>query len=720
MKQVLQNLADGSVCSADVPAPRPGAGDVLIATSRSLVSAGTERMLVEFGRKHWLDKARSQPDKVRQVLDKVRTDGVLSTLEAVRAKLDQPLALGYANAGVVLEVGAEVRGISPGDRVVSNGRHAERVCVPMNLCARIPDNVGDDAAAFTTVAAIGLQGVRLAAPTLGEHVAVTGLGLIGLLTVQLLRAHGCRVLGLDVDPARLQLAARLGAEVLDVTREDPVPKAQAFSRGRGLDAVLIAAATDSDEPVAQAAHMCRQRGRIVLVGVAGLALRRADFYDKELSFQVSCSYGPGRYDPEYEQGGHDYPVGFVRWTEQRNFEAVLDLLASGALDVSQLISHRFPIERAPAAYELLASEQPSLGIVLEYPEPPPPDRASPGLGAEVFDASPRSVVTASAWRRAPSGRAAAGSPSLGFIGTGNYASRVLIPAFAAAGATLHTALSQHGVSALHVAKKFGFAQASTDTDALLAHPDVDTLVIATRHGSHARLALAALRAGKHVFVEKPLCLGLDELAAIEAELATRPTQRLMVGFNRRFSPDVQLVAGALARWREPRVILATVNAGRLPRGHWTLDPVQGGGRIVGEACHHIDLLRHLTGAAIVEHSVRPLGATGADGALISLVFADGSVGTVHYLANGSPRFPKERLEVFCAGRVLRIDNFRRVEGFGEVVLPRHLGLVQDKGQQACARAFVDSIARGEPAPIAAHEIFEVSRVAILAQQAATT
>lgn len=715
MKQVLQSLADGSVCSADVPTPTPGPGEVLIATSRSLVSAGTERMLVEFGRKSWLDKARSQPDKVRQVLDKARTDGVLSTLEAVRAKLDQPLALGYANAGVVLEVGREVRGLAPGDRVVSNGRHAERVCVPMNLCARIPGNVGDDAAAFTTVAAVGLQGVRLAAPTLGEHVAVTGLGLIGLLTVQLLRAHGCRVLGLDVDPARLELAARLGAEVLDVTREDPVPKAQTFSRGRGLDAVLIAAATESDAPVAQAAHMCRQRGRIVLVGVAGLGLRRADFYDKELSFQVSCSYGPGRYDPEYEQGGHDYPIGFVRWTEQRNFEAVLDLLASGALDVSQLISHRFPIERASAAYEILASERASLGILLEYPELPAPSGAA-SLGAEAREAGARSVATASAQRRSA---CTARGPSIGFIGTGNYSSRVLIPAFAAASARLHTALSRHGVSAAHAAKKFGFEQASTDTASLLAHPDVDTIVIATRHGSHASLVLAALRAGKHVFVEKPLCLGLDELAEIEAELATRPAQRLMVGFNRRFSPHVQLVAGALERWREPRVMLATVNAGRLPRGHWALDPLEGGGRIVGEACHHIDLLRHLSGAAIVEHSARPLGLAGADGALISLVFADGSVGTIHYLANGSPRYPKERLEVFCAGRVLCIDNFRRVEGFGEVALPRRLGLIQDKGQRACARAFVGSLARGEPAPIPAHELFEVSRVAILSQQAAT-
>jgi len=454
--------------------------------------------------------------------------------------------------------------------------------------------------------------------------------------------------------------------------------------------------------------MCRQRGRIVLVGVSGLELERAEFYAKELSFRVSCSYGPGRYDSAYEQGGHDYPLGFVRWTEQRNFEAVLDSMASGALDVSGLISHRFSIEQAPAAYELLASRQPSLGILLEYPEvaasQPGEPRAS-GAGS-------RSVPLGPVAPKLGAG--------VGFIGTGNYAGRVLIPAFAAAGAPLHTAVSQQGVSALHYGKRFGFAHASTDAAALIAHPDVGVLVIATRHASHASLVLAALRAGKHVFVEKPLCLTLDELAALEAEHAARPTQRLMVGFNRRFAPHVEQAASLLAAWREPRALLATVNAGRLPASHWALDPAEGGGRIVGEACHHIDLLRHLAGAPIVEHSVRPLGTGGGNGAVLSLGFADGSVGTIHYLANGSPRFPKERVEVFCAGRVLRIDNYRRLEGWGDVALPRRLALGQDKGQHACVRAFMASLRPGALAPIAPRELFEVSRVAISSQQAAQT
>src|ERR1700719_1450906 len=369
MKQILQDLREGITQLAEVPAPRAGSGQLLIHTTASLVSAGTERMLLEFGKANWVDKVRQQPDKVRMVLDKVRADGLAVTLEAVRSKLDRPLAPGYCNVGRVAEFGLGVEGFAVGDRVVSNGKHAELVCVPKNLCARIPDSVSDESAAFAVLAAIGLQGIRLAKPTLGECVAVTGLGLIGLLTVQMLRAQGCRVLGLDLDPGRLILARQFGAELVVNSGKgaDVLAAAQTFSRGRGVDAVIVTASTKSNEPVNQAAKMCRTRGRIVLVGVTGLELSRADFYEKELSFQVSCSYGPGRYDPAYEEGGQDYPVGFVRWTEQRNFEAALDLMASGQLDVAPLITHRFPLERASDAYALLTSGEPSLGILLEYP-----------------------------------------------------------------------------------------------------------------------------------------------------------------------------------------------------------------------------------------------------------------------------------------------------------------------------------------------------------------
>lgn len=701
MKQILQNLSTGVTELAELPAPVPGQGQLLIRTTRTLVSAGTERMLVEFGKANLIDKARQQPDKVRMVLEKVRTDGLLPTIDVVRSKLDQPLALGYCHVGVVAGLGPGVQILSVGDRVVSNGKHAELVCVPKNLCARIPDAVPDDHAAFTVLAAIGLQGVRLANPTLGECVTVTGLGLIGLLVVQLLRAQGCRVLGIDVDPARLAMARQFGAETVDLSKgEDPLSMASAFSRGRGMDAVIITASTKSNEPVSQAARMCRQRGRIVLVGVVGLELSRADFYEKELSFQVSCSYGPGRYDTHYEEGGHDYPIGFVRWTEQRNFEAVLDLMATGALDVAPLVSHRFAFEDAAAAYALLDSDAPSLGIMLDYVVAQQPD----ALLAQ-------RTVSISALSAAPAGA------SVGFIGAGNYAGRVLMPAFKTAGASLHTVVTTGGISGLHFGRKHGFVNVSTDLDALLANTSVGTVVIATRHDSHARLVLQALRAGKHVFVEKPLALSLADLAEIEAALAERPAQRLMVGFNRRFAPHVEQMKHLLSTVAEPKSFIMTVNAGAIAADHWTQDKAIGGGRVVGEGCHFVDLLRHLAGAPIVAHAAVAMGrhpavTTTSDKASLTLQFSDGSFGTIHYLANGHKGFAKERLEVFCAGRVLLLDNFRKLAGWGWPGFRRMNLWRQDKGQIACVKAFVDALRSGIPMPVTAAELIEVSRVSI--------
>jgi predicted dehydrogenase len=700
MKQLLQSLKTGATEIADVPAPRPGSGQVLVRTSRTLVSAGTERMMVEFGKGNLIDKARQQPDKVRMVLEKVRTDGLLATFDAVQSKLDQPLALGYCNVGRVIE--SRAAGFVAGERVVSNGKHAEIVAVPQNLCARIPDAVSDETAAFTVLAAIGLQGIRLANPTLGECVVVTGLGLIGLLTVQMLRAQGCRVLGIDPDPARLELARSFGAEIVNPSAgEDVLERAKAFSRGRGVDAVLITASTKSSEPVSQAARMCRKRGRIVLVGVTGLELARADFYEKELSFQVSCSYGPGRYDPAYEEGGQDYPVGFVRWTEQRNFEAVLDMMASGAIDTSALVTHRFAIEEGASAMGLLTSREPSLGIVLTYPEGTPDDSARPARRVDLgVQATPGDAGAA-----------------VGFLGAGNYAGRVLIPAFKAAGAHLHTIASGGGVSAVHFGRKFGFAQAVTDADTILENRDIATVVIATRHNAHAGQVLAALRAGKHVFCEKPLCLTLEELAGIEAEATARPAQHLMVGFNRRFAPQIVKMKALLDTVSEPKSIIITVNAGDIPADHWTQDPAIGGGRIAGEACHFIDLARHLAGHAITASHVGTLGAhpgvaVRADKSTLMLEFADGSTGSIHYLANGHKSFPKERVEVFAAGRILQLDNFRSLKGWGWNGFSSMGSLRQDKGQRACAQAFMTAVREGSPAPIAREEIFEVSRVTI--------
>lgn len=702
MKQILQSLKTGTTDVADVPVPKVGHGQLLITTSHTLVSAGTERMLVEFGKAGWIDKARQQPDKVRMVLDKIKTDGLQPTIEAVFNKLDQPLPLGYCNVGRVAGMGAGVFGVAEGERVISNGKHAEVVAVPINLCAKVPGAVGDEEAAFTVLGAIALQGIRLVQPTLGETVVVTGLGLVGLMTVQLLRAHGCRVLGLDFDTEKLALARQFGAEVVDLSAgQDPIKAAEVYSRGRGVDAVLVTAATKSSEPMHQAALMCRKRGRIVLVGVTGLELSRDDFFKKELTFQVSASYGPGRYDPNYEEKGQDYPIGFVRWTEQRNFEAVLDMMADGRLDVKPLISHRFNIGEAEKAYDLVGGAAPSLGILLSYP------------GIEITPEARTVALTQISHPQPLSPETGGGTVAVSFVGSGNYATAVLIPAFKATGAHLQSVASSAGVSGVHAGRKFGFAETTTDSDRIFADAQTDAVVITTRHDSHARLVLQALQGGKHVFVEKPLCLTLGELAAIKSAYnAAAKRSMVMVGFNRRFAPQVQKVKQLLSGVAGPKSFIMTVNAGAIPEDHWTQDMEVGGGRIVGEACHFVDLLRFLAGSAIVGWSRATMDAKIEDTVSISLQFADGSLGTVHYFANGSKSFPKERLEVFAQGRVLQLDNYRRLTGFGWPGFKKMNLWRQDKGQKACAAAFIKAIKEGGPAPIPFEEILEVSRVTI--------
>ena len=699
MKQILQSLADGSTEVIDAPAPRPSRGHLAIASEASLVSAGTERMLVEFGRGSLLAKARSQPDKVRQIIEKARTDGIAATYDAVRSKLDQPIPLGYCNVGRVIEVGRGVEGFAVGDRVVSNGPHAEIVVVPQNLCAKVPEGVTVDQAVFTVLGAIGLQGIRLAEPTLGECVVVTGLGLIGLLTVQMLRAQGCRVLGIDTNPARLALARSFGAEVV-AAQDDVLSVAAGFSRGRGVDAVLITASTKSNDPVSQAARMCRKRGRIVLVGVTGLNLSRADFYEKELRFQVSCSYGPGRYDAAYEEGGIDYPIGFVRWTQQRNFEAVIDLMAAGAIHTAPLLSHRFGIDQAQEAYDRLAADGEALGIVLDYDTP----------ATEVPARTVRLAVTA----RPGKGRIAV-------LGAGNFASRTLIPALLAGGAIPVELVSAGGANAAFHGRKHGFERAGSDSEAAIARDDIDVVIVATRHDSHARLTTAALNAGHHVFCEKPLCLTVGELAQIGTAYDAAAETMVMVGFNRRFAPHTLTMRALLAGVAEPKAFVMTVNAGAIPAGHWTQDTETGGGRIIGEACHFIDLLRHLADAPITELQAMRMGAQPAlevadDKVTITLRFADGSIGTVHYLANGHRAVAKERLEVFAAGRVLQLDNWVSLIGHGWPKFSRQKLRRQDKGTDACAAAFIAAVQAGGPSPIAWEETREVAARSIEAAE----
>jgi predicted dehydrogenase/threonine dehydrogenase-like Zn-dependent dehydrogenase len=706
MRQILQELGSGKTVLAEVPEPATSPGTLRILTRRSLISAGTERMLVEFGRAGWVGRVRQHPERVQQVLHKVRTDGVAAAVEAVRSKLDQTLPLGYCNVGQV--DGAEaVAGFAAGERVVSNGPHAEVVAVPANLCARIPAAVSDDEAAFTVIGAIGLQGVRLAAPSLGESFVVSGLGLIGLITVQLLRANGCRVLGIDPDSSRTALARGFGAATVDLgAGEDPLAAAAHFSNGRGVDGVLITAATQSDEPVSQAARMCRKRGRIVLVGVAGLQLNRADFYEKELTFQVSCSYGPGRYDPDYEQGGRDYPFGFVRWTAQRNFEAVLELMAQHRLDVLPLITHRFALAEAPHVYDLLTEKrEPSLGVLLEYP--------ARTVGAPA----------ARTLRLAPAAAVAATEPAVAVLGAGNYAGRVLIPALSRSGARLIGIASQGGVTAARLGRKYGFSTVTTDSAALLGDPQVNAIVVATRHDTHAAFVQQALAAGKHVFVEKPLAITAGEIDAIESALARSHGPHLpllMVGFNRRFAPLSVRMKALLQQQRAPKSFIVTVNAGAVSAGHWTQTVEVGGGRIIGECCHFIDLLRFLAGAPIVHWDVTTVAAAAEPDipATIALTFADGSAGTVHYIPNGHASFPKERIEAFCAGRILQLDNFRALRGFGWDVRGPARAWRQDKGHGACVAAFIAAVRSGGGPPIPLEEILEVSRVTVAVGAAA--
>lgn len=700
MRQILQDLRKGRTYIEDVPAPICQPGCLLVQTHRSLLSPGTERMLVEFAQAGLLRKARSQPDRVREVLNKIQTDGLLPTLEAVFAKLGEPLPLGYCNAGIVAECGDDrvAERFPVGARVATNGHHAEYVLVGANVAARIPEGVSDDTAAFTPLAAIGLQGIRLAKPTLGETVFVTGLGLIGLLTVQLLRANGCRVIGSDFRPERRKIARLYGCETVSLDPgDDPVAAAMAFTGGRGVDAVLITAATKSNEPVRQAAQMCRPRGRIVLVGVTGLELNRNDFYKKELSFQVSCSYGPGRYDEKYEQG-QDYPLGHVRWTEQRNFEAVLQLMASGQLDVAPLLTHRFPFAQAESAYELIQENPTALGVVLEYASG----------SAENLDAL-RSVKLP---RRTKSGRV-----RVGVVGAGAFTQRVILPALAKTGASLEVIASARGLSGTTAARRFRIANSTTDSGIVFGSDRVNSIFIATRHGSHAELVTRALASGKHVFVEKPLAVSLGQLRDVYQSIQVIQRERgqvpaLMVGYNRRFSPHIQKIRAHLDGRKGPACMEYTINAGAVPRDSWIQDAETGGGRIIGELCHFIDTLRYLSGARLDSVTAEKVSFAGdgvdEDKLSVILKFGDGSLGTINYWANGPKSFPKERLLVMADGRACEMLNFRKTIFHQGSRQETFSTLRQDKGHTREIAHFVDALERGHRPAMTLEELLEVS------------
>lgn len=700
MKQILQSLKTGLTEVTDVPVPKVSSGSLLIKTSKTLISAGTEKMLLEFGKAGWINKARQQPDKVKLVLKKIANDGIKPTLETVFQKIDQPLPLGYCNVGVIHELDHSIKNFKKGDRVISNGKHAEVVNVPVNLCAKVPDVVTDQEASFTVLGAVALQGIRLVKPTLGETVVVIGLGLVGLMTVQLLKANGCRVLGLDFDQEKIDLAKKFGAEVVNLNKEDPLKIANIFSRGRGVDAVVVTASTSSDEPIHQAAQMCRKRARIVLVGVTGLNISRDDFYKKELTFQVSASYGPGRYDPNYEEKGHDYPIGFVRWTEQRNFEAVLDMMESGVLDVNSLISHKFNISDANKAYDLISGSIFSLGIILNYP------------GIEINKSSKTISLSNNKDKEKLKNDTKTNKISLNFIGSGNYATSVLIPAFRDAGSIFHSIASNTGVSGVYAGRKYGFKETTTDVNDIFNDTSTNALVIATRHNTHAELTLKGIHAKKNIFVEKPLCLTLEELDKIENAYSNSSSKILMVGFNRRFAPHVKKMKELLSDTSGPKAMVMIINAGEISKDHWTQDLEVGGGRIKGEVCHFVDLLRFIANYRIIDYQINIMNNLTKDTVSIQLYFEDGSIGTIHYFANGSSDFPKEKLEVFTDGKILKLDNYRKLTGFGWTNFKKMNLWQQDKGQKSCTKAFIDSISDGSASPIPIEEIFEVSKISI--------
>jgi predicted dehydrogenase len=706
MKQVVQNIRKGRTEIVEIPVPKPPPGAVLVRTAASVVSVGTERMVVEFAARSLLGKARSRPDLVRQVLQKARREGVLSAVDAAFKRLSQPMALGYSSAGTVVESGEGVGEFHPGDRVACAGGghavHAAFASVPVNLLAPVPDSVSLEDAAFATLGAIAMHGFRLSEAALGETVGVIGLGLLGLLTVQIAHAAGCRVLGVDLDPARVKFARRLGAEAA-VVRADAPGAARSFSASRGLDAVIVCADTASSDPLVLAGAIARDRGRVIAVGATGMTIPRKPYYEKEIDFRVSRSYGPGRYDPLYEEAGVDYPIGYVRWTEQRNLAAFLELLAAGKVKMAPIVTHRFSVEDAPKAYALISGKskkkEPFLGVLLTYPE----------------DAKQDTVVSL---RAVPAPEASsADAVRLGVLGAGSFATLVALPAVARIRKIEKVSIvSAGGLSAKLAARDFGFERASTDPADVLTDPRINAVGIFTRHHLHAGLTAAALRNGKHVFCEKPLALKEEELAEVESawrKAADVSPRILMVGFNRRFAPLMMPIRRMIAEAGEPPVIAIRVNAGPLPREHWTQDPVQGGGRILGEACHFVDLLTFLAGAKpvrIFAGGAPTYGVDTEDNFAATLEFANGAVGSLVYTSAGDRAFSKERVEVFCGERVAVLDDFRALEIWRNGARKQWNSILrQDKGHRAVWDVFIRAILAGTPAPIPADELFAVTR-----------
>lgn len=700
MKQIIQDLNNGNTILEEVPAPFIKPGHILIQTTRSLVSLGTERMLVEFGKSNLFQKAMQQPDKVKEVLNKVKTDGLKPTINAVFNKLGQPLPLGYCNVGKVVAVGKGVEDISIGDRVASNGPHAEYVCVAKNLVAKIPENVSDEAASFTVIGSIGLQGIRLANPTFGETFVVVGLGLIGLMTAQLLKANGCKVIGFDFDSAKVALAQQLGIDAVNPgDGVDQVAYVNNATRNVGADAVIITASNKTNEIISQSAKMSRKRGRIILVGVVGLDISRADFYEKELTFQVSCSYGPGRYDDDYEQKGIDYPLAFVRWTEKRNFETILQAISTYSIQVEPLITERVLLEDYQQIYAEMKGSK-SIASILVYPEKSNNLSHSIEINTNIFQK---------------------GDGVVGIIGAGNFTSAMILPCLKRNSAKLKYISSSTGLTGTVLAKKYNISHSTTENDIIFKDEEVDLVVITTRHNSHAALAIEALRNGKNVFIEKPLALNKKELDKV-IEVYKQSGKTITVGFNRRFAPLAVEMKKALGSASTPMNIVATMNAGFIPSKVWIHDMEVGGGRIIGEACHFIDLITYLTGSKVKSVCMNSLGTQpeeNTDNASILLKYENGTNAVINYFANGSKAYAKERVEVFHQERTLVLDNWRKLKGYGFNNF-NSASSGQDKGHQNQFNLLIESVKSGGESIIPISELVNTTLASFAAIESLKT
>lgn len=690
MKQLIQYFKSGELELLEAPVPKAGVNNLVIESETSLISVGTEKMLLNFGKASLIQKAKQQPDKVKQVLNKIRTEGLISTAEAVWSKLNEPIPLGYSNVGKVHEIGNNVVDFNIGDRVVSNGPHAEFVKVIPTLVAKIPQNVENDQASFTVLGTIALQGIRLLKPEIGETVVVVGLGLLGQLTLQLLNSNGCHAIGIDVDKKKVELAKSCGFNaIIGSDADNTIQFVLDTTNGKGADGVIITASTNSEELLSQCALMSKQRGKIILIGVAPINVPRALFYEKELTFQVSSAYGPGRYDPSYEEKGIDYPFGYVRWTAGRNMQAFLYLLSEKKIDVTPLITHHFDFDKIQNAYTAIETENP-LGIIVRYNKHKKPDKK---IKIDVQNFEIRNPV----------------EPVIGFIGVGNFAKMILLPALKIHKANLKTISSSGGLNAAISAKKFNFKYVVSDSEEIFNDTQINTVFISTRHASHASLVLKSIESGKkNIFVEKPLAMTLDELNKIAGQIKNIPDLNLMVGFNRRFAPVSKKLSQFLTDRSNPISVIITVNSGALPANHWTHDPETGGGRIIGEGCHFVDLARFLVNSEIESVSAiatRGHSETDEDKVIALLSFKDGSNASIHYLANGNKSFPKERVEVFASGNVFQIDNFKSLRSFGASL--HYKSYKQDKGHSNEIREFIESIIKGEKPLISFAELLEI-------------